>query len=246
MTEVVVFRIKTLHARSMQETGLLLRHRDNEFYSGPIVACLDEMAAAPGNLGVVDFSTGAIKFHWCTLVTMPFLADAFAENYLPVSEAAPLRVSFEEEGMVVGDGFVAQGPGWVHDGSIFSHAVVASVNNVGGGGGGGDAGPPSPPPEITTDKQSTQLAWPSAELPLVPGVEPADIMSFRERLFRGNMLQVFTPEMSKVSITLPEALGGGRQYINLRGAFTIDPVLVLGARARMASDLELRMTVPVT
>jgi hypothetical protein len=242
MTDVVVFKIKTLHARSMQETGLLLRHRDNEFYSGPIVACLDEMAAAPANLGVVDFSTGAIKFHWCTLVTMPFLADAFAENHLPVSEAAPLRVSFEEEGTVVGDGFVAQGPGWVHGGSIFSHAVVASVNNV-RRERGGDVQTPPPARRATTDERSTQV--PSADLPLVPGVEPADIMSFRERLFRGNMLQVFTPEMSKVSIALPEALGGGRQYINLRGAFTIDPVLVLGAGVRIASDRELRMTVPV-
>jgi hypothetical protein len=130
MSKIVLFRIVSLHARSIQETGLKVCHRGRDFYTGPIVAVLDDRARVVGNLGMIDLETGAIKIRWAVLTTMPFLADALARGKVSENENAPVRVSFHEHGHLLGEGFHVKGPGRIAPGSVFSGSKVQSSNRA--------------------------------------------------------------------------------------------------------------------
>lgn len=132
MDPIVLLRIGSLHARSVQETGLKIRRQGQEFYTGTIVACLDESAPFPANVGLVNLATGAIHLRWAVIAALPFMADAFASGSIAVKESAPLRVSFEEVGQIDKDGcsFDVKGTGEVCSGSLLSSADVTFQNNL--------------------------------------------------------------------------------------------------------------------
>lgn len=236
MEELVVFRIANLHARSLQDRGIQIQYEGRRFYTGPIVACLDDRAGPGNNIGAVNLATGTIKYRWATLVTMPLLADALAEFDLPPESTGPVRVSFEETGIVTDSGFCVEGPGRVEPGSIFSDSAVASINGGGGGGGmgggggggggggsggggggdggagGGDGGVPETLPEAA------------------PSSPPGSRLLFRQQLAAGRVAQTFVPELSRISIDLPDRLGGGVQEFAIKGVFWIEPILTLPAQ----------------
>jgi hypothetical protein len=132
MNQIVLFKIGSLHCRTVQEAGLQLRHRGREFLTGPIVAHLDERAEAPGNLGLIDLASGAVKIRWAVIATLPFLADATARGHVPEEESGPVRVWFEESGRVLeGDsGFDVKGPGHILPGSFLSEATAITSNRA--------------------------------------------------------------------------------------------------------------------
>jgi hypothetical protein len=132
MSKIILFKIASLHARSIQETGLKVIHRGKEFYTGTIVAHLDAHAKIPGNLGIIDLATGLMKIRWSVIATMPFLADALARGHIRETENSPLRVSFQEQGHLLSDdtGFHVKGPGRIAAGSVFSESKVQSSNRA--------------------------------------------------------------------------------------------------------------------
>jgi hypothetical protein len=127
---LVLFQICSLHARTVQEAGLKIVHRGKEFYTGPIVAHLDQPRDEPGNLGLVDLASGSMRVRWCCAATLPFLADAISRGEVADHESGPVRVVFEESGHMLddGDGFDVKGPGKVLDGSLFRDCIVATTN----------------------------------------------------------------------------------------------------------------------
>jgi len=132
MDPVVLFKIGSLHARSVEQNGIKFRYRGREFFTGTIVAHLDDSAEVPDNLGIVDLASGAIKLRWALIVGVPFLADAFASGSLSQKDAGPTRVALEETGRVLddGSGFSVKGTGRVGPGSFFSPAKVAAHVNL--------------------------------------------------------------------------------------------------------------------
>lgn len=132
MDPTLLLRIGSLHARSVQETGLKIRRQGHEFYTGTIVACLDESAPFPANVGLVNLATGDIHLRWAVIAALPFMADAFASGSIAHKESAPLRVSFEEVGKVGADGcsFDVEGTGKICPGSLLSSAEIILQNNL--------------------------------------------------------------------------------------------------------------------
>ena len=101
MDPIVLLKIKSLHARASQETGLRLRQKGRDILTGPIVAHLDESAESPANMGMIDLATGTIQLDWAVIATLPFMADAFASGSISQKESASVRASFEESGQVL-------------------------------------------------------------------------------------------------------------------------------------------------
>jgi hypothetical protein len=132
MDRIVLFKIGTLHARSVQERGLKVRHRGRETFTGPMMAHLDDRAEVPANLGLLDLTTGTIRIQWAVLATVPFLADAFAGGHVTAKDNAALRVSLEESGRILddGSGFSVKGQGEVGPGSVFSRATIPLHANL--------------------------------------------------------------------------------------------------------------------
>jgi len=132
MGPIVLMKIGSLHARSVQEAGLKLRSRGREFSSGTVVATLDESAEFPANTGMIDLATGTIQLRWGIMVGLPFMADAFASGSVSLKESAPLRVSFEEVGKVRedGSGFDVKGTGQVCPGTMLSSVDIPLQNNL--------------------------------------------------------------------------------------------------------------------
>jgi hypothetical protein len=131
MDPIVLLKIGSLHARSVQETGLKIRRQGQDLFTGTIVACLDESAAFPANVGLINLATGTIQLRWAIIAALPFMADAFASGNVSLKESAPLRVSFEEAGQVQDDGcgFDVKGTGQIGPGSVLSSVTIPLQNN---------------------------------------------------------------------------------------------------------------------
>jgi hypothetical protein len=129
---IVLFKIESLHARTMQETGLTIRQRGNEIVTGTIIAHLDESAAFPTNLAMVDLATGAIQLRWGIIAALPFLADAFASGSLSPKDSSPVRATLDETGQVLddGSGFQVKGTAQIKPGSLLSAADITLHNNL--------------------------------------------------------------------------------------------------------------------
>jgi hypothetical protein len=132
MDPVVLFKIESLHARTVQDSGLIIRQQGREFVTGTIVAHLDQAAASPANTGMVDLATGAIQLRWEVIAGLPFLADAFAGGQVSHTESAPVRISLSEAGQVLesGSGFQVGGTGQIQPGSFLSAARINLHNNL--------------------------------------------------------------------------------------------------------------------
>ncbi len=132
MDPIVLFKIESLHARTVQETGLKIRQKGHDILTGIIVATLNENAAPPANLALVDLATGAIQLHWAILATLPFLADAFASGSVPHKDSAPIRATLEESGQVASDGarFEVRGTAQIKPGSVLGATKVSLHNNL--------------------------------------------------------------------------------------------------------------------
>jgi hypothetical protein len=132
MEPVVLLKIKALHARSFQETGLTIRYGGSDILTGPIVAHLDESAESPANTGMIDLATGTIRLQWAVIVTLPFTADAFAGGRITEKESAPVRARLDESGQVLddGSGFAVSGTGQISPGSVLSAATIGAHQNV--------------------------------------------------------------------------------------------------------------------
>jgi hypothetical protein len=128
----LLLKIESLHARSVQEAGLKIRHRGREIHTGTIVATLDDSAAFPANVGMIDLDTGTIHLRWGIIAMLPFMADAFASGAISVKESKTFRVSFEEAGQVLedGNGFDVQGTGQLCPGTLLSSADIGFQNNL--------------------------------------------------------------------------------------------------------------------
>jgi hypothetical protein len=132
MQRFVAFKIESLHCRTLQEAGLKLRHKGRDFYTGPIVAHVDNQADLPGNLGLIDLETGAITIHWVVFATFPFLADAFGRGDIQEEESGVVRARFEETGHVLPDdlGFDVSGSGQILSGSVLGEAKAGCSNRA--------------------------------------------------------------------------------------------------------------------
>jgi hypothetical protein len=215
MNEIVVFKITSVHTRSIQETGLKVKHRGREFYTGTVVTCLNDHAQAPDNIGIIDLATGAMKIRWSLIATMPMLADAYARGEVDEQESSPLYVVFEEEGHIhdSDDGFTVNGPGKIQDGSLFSGCIVASDNS-------GTRILPNTP-------RSDDSTSPSGRKPH---------RSLTQQILHGEPVHfMFEPEFSTVEVAFPVALGGTKQRLNLVGGFSIRPIMTL---PRLAIETE--------
>jgi hypothetical protein len=131
MDQIALLKIETLHARVVQETGLKLRQKRREFFTGSIAACLDERADPPSNLGLINLTTGAIHLRWAIIATLPAVADALAAGQISQKESGLLRVSFDEVGQVRKDGFGfdAKGGAKIAAGSLLGAANVELHSN---------------------------------------------------------------------------------------------------------------------
>jgi hypothetical protein len=129
---IVLFKIESLHARTVQETGLTIRQRGTEIVTGTIVAHLDDSAAFPTNLALVDLATGAIQLRWAIIAALPFLADAFASGSLSPKDSSPVRATLDETGQVLddGSGFQVKGTAQIKPGSLLSAADITLHNNL--------------------------------------------------------------------------------------------------------------------
>jgi hypothetical protein len=129
---IVLFKIESLHARTVQETGLTIRQRGTEIVTGTIIAQLDDSAAFPTNLALVDLSTGAIQLRWGIIAALPFLADAFASGSLSPKDSSPVRATLDETGQVLddGSGFQVKGTAQIKPGSLLSAAAITLHNNL--------------------------------------------------------------------------------------------------------------------
>jgi hypothetical protein len=132
MDPIVLFKIGSLHARTVQEDGLKIRHRGREVSTGTIVAHLDDTAEIPANMGMVDLATGTIQLRWGVIAALPLLADAFASGSVAAKESAPVRATLEETGRVLEDGsaFDVKGTGRIGPGSLLSPARIMAHNNI--------------------------------------------------------------------------------------------------------------------
>ena len=132
MGPIVLFKIESLHARTVQETGLTIRQRGTEIVTGSIVAQLDDSAAFPTNLALVDLATGAIQLRWGIIAALPFLADAFASGSLSPKDSSPVRATLDETGQVLddGSGFQVKGTAQIKPGSLLSSAAITLHNNL--------------------------------------------------------------------------------------------------------------------
>jgi hypothetical protein len=131
MDQIVLLKIESLHARVVQQAGLKFRQKGRELYTGTISAYLDESAAPPANLGLINLTTGGIRLRWAIIATLPIMADASAAGEVPPKEGGLLRVTFDEDGEVPegGHGFRATGGGEIAPGSLLSAARVLSQSN---------------------------------------------------------------------------------------------------------------------
>jgi hypothetical protein len=131
MDPIVLLKIKSLHARASEATGLTIRQKGREVFTGTIVAHLDDSAESPANMGMIDLATGSIQLHWAIIATLPFMADAFASGAISQKESALLRASLEESGQVLddGSGFNVHGTGKIGPGSVLSSAKIVLHNN---------------------------------------------------------------------------------------------------------------------
>ena len=126
MDTVLLLKIESLHARTVEEQGLQLRIGGHNLFTGPVVAHLDSNAAMPANCGMLNLNTGRIRLHWGVIATIPFAADAFVEGFTSPEDSSPMKISFEEEGSLLKDdsGFDAIGPGRISPGSLLSHVRI--------------------------------------------------------------------------------------------------------------------------
>ncbi|MGD9724471.1 MAG: hypothetical protein AB7O59_24815 [Pirellulales bacterium] len=131
MDQIVLLKIESLHARVVQPNGIKLRQKGKDIYTGMIAAYLDEAAGPAANHGLVNLTTGEIRLQWAIVATLPIMADAFAAGEVSEKESQPLRVSFDEAGVIPegGDAFEAIGGGQVASGSLLSGARVMSQSN---------------------------------------------------------------------------------------------------------------------
>jgi hypothetical protein len=131
MEPVVLLKIESLFARAVQETGLRIRHAGKDILTGPIVALLDDIAAPPANLGMIDLATGTIRLQWAVIATLPFMADAFASGAVPQKARGPVRATLDESGQLLedGSGFDVNGTGQVSPGSFLSGASIPLHQN---------------------------------------------------------------------------------------------------------------------
>lgn len=132
MNDVVLFKIESLHVRTVGENGLTLRQAGQDVHSGPILAHLDEEVEAPGNMGMFDGASGAIQIRWDVVATVPFLADAMASGQIPLEDGGLIRATLEEHGKLQdGDGsFKLKGHGRIHPGSFLSAADIIAHPNM--------------------------------------------------------------------------------------------------------------------
>jgi hypothetical protein len=132
MEPIVLLKIKSLHARSLPETGLSIRYGGSDILTGPIVACLDECAEVPANMGMIDLATGAIRLQWAVIATLPFLADAFASGAISQKDSEPVRATLDEHGHVLddGSGLDMKATGKISPGSVLSGAKIGSHQNL--------------------------------------------------------------------------------------------------------------------
>jgi hypothetical protein len=128
---IVLFKIESLHARTVQETGLTIRQRGLEIVTGTIIAHLDDSAAFPTNMALVDVATGAIQLRWGIIAALPFSADAFASGTLSQKDSSPVRATLDETGQVLddGSGFQVKGTAQINPGSLLSAARITFHNN---------------------------------------------------------------------------------------------------------------------
>ncbi len=131
MDSIVLFKLESLHARTVGDKGLTIRQRGHEISTGTIVAHLDHAAESLTNIALVDVATGAITLKWTVIAAMPTLADAFAAGSLTQKERSPVRVTLEESGHVFenGSGFAVKGAAQIHPGSFLSGARIDLHNN---------------------------------------------------------------------------------------------------------------------
>jgi hypothetical protein len=131
MDQIVLVKIESLHARVMQEAGLNFRMKGREFVTGTIAAHLDEKAAPPANLGLVNLTTRKIRLRWAIIATLPAMADACAAGQVSEKELGLVKISFDEQGQFQkdGSGFDAKGGGEMAAGSVLSSAVIKSQPN---------------------------------------------------------------------------------------------------------------------
>lgn len=132
MNDVVLFKIESLHVRTIGDNGLTLRRDGQDIRTGPILAHLDESVEAPGNMGMFDGNTGAVQIRWDIVATVPFLADAMAAGRMPLEDGGLIRVTLEEHGKVQeGNGsFKLKGNGRIHPGSFLSAADIVAHPNM--------------------------------------------------------------------------------------------------------------------
>jgi hypothetical protein len=132
MEPVVLVKIKSLHVRSRQETGLKIRLGKSDALTGPVAATLDDSAAAPANSGLIDLAAGTIRLQWVVIATLAFTADAFASGAIAQKDSDPVRVSLDESGQVFDDGtgFEVKGTGQIGPGSVLSAASIPEHQNV--------------------------------------------------------------------------------------------------------------------
>jgi hypothetical protein len=131
MDQIVLLKIESLHARIVHEGGIKLRYKRRDLFTGSIAAVLDETAAPPANLGLLNLTSGAIRLQWSILVTMPFLADAVAGGQVSEKERGLLRITFDESGKMLPNdsGFDATGGGSIGPGSFLSGAKIFFQSN---------------------------------------------------------------------------------------------------------------------
>jgi hypothetical protein len=127
MDPLVLLQITSLHARTVGSMKLTIGGKAIE--AGPMVAAIDQSAAAPANLAMLDLSTRMITLRWSVTVGMPALSDMFAS--LPADQSDAVRVSFEETGQVNedGSGFDAYGSGEIAPGSMMSDVDLPFQSN---------------------------------------------------------------------------------------------------------------------
>jgi hypothetical protein len=132
MDQVVLLKIESLHARVVQEAGIKLRQKRREFFTGSIAAHLDEKADSTANLGLINLTTGAIHLRWAIIATLPVMADAFAAGHISQKDSGLLRVSFDEVGQVLKDGFGfdATGGAKIAPGTMLGAAMIEGHSNI--------------------------------------------------------------------------------------------------------------------
>jgi len=132
MSEIVRFKMESLHVRTDPKRGLRFCQGETESFSGTILAHLDEKSGTRSNRGTVDLATGRIRLRWNVVATFPLLADALASGQLSPRDSDLVRVSLTEAGRVLEDdsGFQVEGRGKIRPGSILSPARINAHQNL--------------------------------------------------------------------------------------------------------------------